>query len=221
MKINSAEFVQSCVKPEQYPRERLPEVAFAGRSNVGKSSAINSLLNRKKLSKVSVTPGKTQTLNFFRIKIADKVFPQMYFVDLPGYGYAKVSKSVREQWGPMIERYLSGRSQLFAVVQLVDSRGVEAHDLTTYQWLTHIGHRPIVVATKVDKLNRSQRNSCLTKLCQSLQLSSADEVILYSAKTNEGRLDLWKALRKRSETIQAQTQEFSKGRENEGCSIPS
>ena len=100
MKINSAEFVLSCVKPEQYPRERLPEVAFAGRSNVGKSSTINSLLNRKKLSKVSVTPGKTQTLNFFRIKIADKVIPQMYFVDLPGYGYAKVSKSVREQWGP-------------------------------------------------------------------------------------------------------------------------
>ena len=205
MKITSAEFVLSCVKPEQYPRERLPEVAFVGRSNVGKSSTINSLLNRKALSKVSVTPGKTQTLNFFRIKTWDKVMPHLFFVDLPGYGYAKVSRSVRQQWGPMIERYLSGRSQLFTVVQLVDSRGVEAHDVTTYQWLSHIGHPPIVVATKVDKLNRGQRRPCLTKLCQSLQLPGADEVILYSAKTHEGRLDLWKALRQRHEAVQRES----------------
>ena len=202
MKIHSAEFELSCVKPEQYPRERLLEVAFVGRSNVGKSSTINSLLNRKKLSKVSVTPGKTQTLNFFRIKTADKIIPDMFFVDLPGYGYAKVSKSVRQQWGPMIERYLSEREQLFAVVQLVDSRGVEAHDVTTYEWLSHIGHPPIVVTTKVDKLNRSQRNPCLTKLCQSLQLPNPDDVILYSAKTNEGRLELWKAIRERRETAE-------------------
>ncbi|MDT7043087.1 ribosome biogenesis GTP-binding protein YihA/YsxC [Candidatus Nitronereus thalassa] len=202
MKIHSAEFELSCVKPEQYPRERLLEVAFVGRSNVGKSSTINSLLNRKKLSKVSVTPGKTQTLNFFRIKTADKIIPDMFFVDLPGYGYAKVSKSVRQQWGPMIERYLSEREQLFAVVQLVDSRGVEAHDVTTYEWLCHIGHPPIVVTTKVDKLNRSQRNPCLTKLCQSLQLPNPDDVILYSAKTNEGRLELWKAIRERRETAE-------------------
>lgn len=202
MKINSAEFVSSCVKPEQYPRERLPEVAFVGRSNVGKSSTINSLLNRKALSKVSVTPGKTQTLNFFRIKTGDTVVPDMFFVDLPGYGYAKVSRSVRQQWGPMIERYLSGRSQLFAVVQLVDSRGVEAHDVTTYQWLTHIGQPPIIVATKVDKLNRSQRKPCLTNLCQSLEIPNADEVIFYSAKSHEGRLELWKALRQRREAVQ-------------------
>ncbi len=202
MKIHSAEFVASCVKPDQYPRERLPEVAFVGRSNVGKSSTINSLLNRKKLSKVSVTPGKTQTLNFFRIKTTDKIISDMFFVDLPGYGYAKVAKSVRQQWGPMIERYLSGREQLFAVVQLVDSRGVEAHDVTTYQWLAHIGHPPIVVTTKVDKLNRGQRNPCLAKLCQSLQLPNAEEVILYSAKTNEGRLELWKTLRERGEAVQ-------------------
>jgi GTP-binding protein len=203
MKIHSAEFIASCVKPEQYPRERLPEVAFVGRSNVGKSSTINSLLNRKKLSKVSVTPGKTQTLNFFRIKTADKVVPEMFFVDLPGYGYAKVSKSVQQQWGPMIERYLSEREQLFSVVQLVDSRGVEDHDVTTYKWLCHIGHPPIVVTTKVDKLNRSQRNPCLAKLCQSLQLPSVDDVILYSTKTNEGRIELWKAIREQSESSHA------------------
>ena len=147
-----------------------------------------------------MTPGKTQTLNFFRIKTGDRHVPQLFFVDLPGYGYAKVSRSVREQWGPMIERYLSGRSQLVAVVQLVDSRGVESHDITTAQWLTHIGHPPIVVATKVDKLNRSQRQPRLTKLCHSLQLPP-NEVIFYSAKTHEGRLELWKSLRQRSQSV--------------------
>ena len=201
MKINSADFLLSCVKPEEYPREQLPEIAFVGRSNVGKSSTINSLLNRKALSKVSVTPGKTQTLNFFRIKTTDKIIPHMFFVDLPGYGYAKVSKLVRQQWGPMIERYLSGREQLFAVVQLVDSRGVEAHDVKTYQWLSHIGHSPIIVATKVDKLKRSERHTCLAKLIQSLELSEASQVIFYSAKTHEGRLELWKALRQKCEAV--------------------
>ena len=200
MKINSADFLLSCVKPEQYPCERLPEFAFVGRSNVGKSSTINSLLNRKALSKISVTPGKTQTLNFFRIKTADKIIPHMFFVDLPGYGYAKVSKLVRQHWGPMIERYLSGREQLFAVVQLVDSRGVGAHDVNTYQWLSHIGHSPIIVATKVDKLKRSERRPCLTKLAQLFELSESNQVIFYSAKTHEGRLELWKALRQRYET---------------------
>ena len=107
---------------------------------------------------------------------------------------------VRQQWGPMIECYLSGREQLFAVVQLVDSRGVEAHDVKTYQWLSHIGHSPIIVATKVDKLKRSERHTCLAKLIQSLELSEANQVIFYSAKTHEGRLELWKALRQRYET---------------------
>jgi GTP-binding protein len=199
MKINSADFLLSCVKPEQYPCEWLPEIAFVGRSNVGKSSTINSLLNRKALSKVSVTPGKTQTLNFFRIRTADKIIPHMFFVDLPGYGYAKVSKLVRQQWGPMIERYLSNREQLFVVVQLVDSRGVEAHDVKTYQWLSHIGHSPIIVATKVDKIKRSERNTCLTKLVQSFELSEASQVIFYSAKTHEGRIELWKAMREKRE----------------------
>ena len=201
MKINSADFLLSCVKPEQYPRERLPEIAFVGRSNVGKSSTINSLLNRKALSKVSVTPGKTQTLNFFLIKTADKIISRMFFVDLPGYGYAKVSKSVRQQWGPMIERYLSNREQLLAVVQLVDSRGVEAHDVNTYQWLSHIGCPPIIVATKVDKLKRSERHPFLKKLVQSLELSDSNKIIFYSAKTHEGRLELWKAIRQRCEAV--------------------
>lgn len=199
MKIHSAEFVLSCVHPHQYPRERLPEVAFVGRSNVGKSSTINSLLNRKALSKVSVTPGKTQTLNFFRIQTSDKVMPTLFFVDLPGFGYAKVARSVRQQWGPMIEQYISTREQLFTIVQLVDARGVVAHDITTYEWLRHVGYSPILVATKIDKLNRGQRKPFLTKLTQSLHVPDPENILLYSAKTHEGRLELWKALRERCE----------------------
>ena len=197
MKILSADFVKSCVKPAHYPRERLPEVAFVGRSNVGKSSAINSLLNRKSIAKVSTTPGKTQTLNFFRVLTSDKAFPSVFFVDLPGYGYARASRSVREQWGPMIETYLTERTQLVAVVQLVDARGLEDHDVTTFEWLTHLGHRPIVVVTKIDKLSRGQRRSSLLRARQTLGLENGEEVTGYSSKTNEGRQELWSTVRRR------------------------
>lgn len=197
MKILSVEFVGSCVTPEQYPRERLPEVAFVGRSNVGKSSAINSLLNRKGIAKVSTTPGKTRTLNFFRVVVGDRVVKQLLFVDLPGYGYAKTSRSVREQWGPMIEEYVSGREQLFSVIQLVDSRGVEQHDVTTQHWLRHLGHAPVVVSTKIDKLSRGQRRPNLLRVCHSLGLDNLDDVVAYSAKTHEGRQELWDTLRER------------------------
>ena len=198
MKILSADFVKSCLKPAHYPRERLPEVAFVGRSNVGKSSAINSLLNRKAIAKVSTTPGKTQTLNFFRVLTGDKVLPAIFFVDLPGYGYAKAARSVREQWGPMIERYLTQRAQLCAVVQLVDARVVEEHDVTTLEWLTHLGHRPIVVVTKIDKLSRGRRRPGLVRVCQTLGVEH-EEVVGYSSKTNEGRQELWNALKARHE----------------------
>ncbi len=200
MKILSADFVKSCLKPAHYPREHLPEVAFVGRSNVGKSSAINSLLHRKAIAKVSTTPGKTQTLNFFRILTSDKTWPPLFFVDLPGYGYAKAARSVREQWGPMIERYLTQRAQLCAVVQLVDVRGVEAHDVTTLEWLTHLGYRPIVVVTKIDKLSRGRRRPALLQVCQNLGLDNQEAVVGYSSKTNEGRQELWSALRARYES---------------------
>ena len=200
MKILSADFVKSCMKPAHYPHERLPEVAFVGRSNVGKSSAINSLLNRKAIAKVSTTPGKTQTLNFFRILTSDKTLPPLFFVDLPGYGYAKAARSVREQWGPMIERYLRQRAELCAVVQLVDVRGVEAHDVTTLEWLTHLGYRPIVVVTKIDKLSRGRRRPALLRVRQTLGVDNHDEVVGYSSKTNEGRQELWNALRARYES---------------------
>ena len=199
MKILSAEFVTSCVRPDQYPRERLPEVAFVGRSNVGKSSAINSLLCRKSIAKISTSPGKTQTLNFFRVKTADKAFPALMFVDLPGYGYAKASKSVREQWGPMIERYIKERAQLCVVVQLVDIRGVEERDVTTLAWLTHLGHRPVVVGTKMDKLSRGQRRPGLLRLCQRLGLDEQHDTVGYSSHTNEGRQELWHTMKRRYE----------------------
>ncbi len=204
MKILSAEFMNSGVRPDQYPRERLPEVAFVGRSNVGKSSVINSLLHRKGIAKISTTPGKTQTLNFFRVATGDGVLRTISFVDLPGYGYAKASKSVREQWGPMIERYLTERSQLIAVVQLVDVRGVEDHDVITRDWLVHIGHRPIVVGTKIDKLSRGQRRPGLLRVGQRLGLDTPEDVTAYSSKTNEGRQELWHLVKRRYERWQRQ-----------------
>ncbi len=197
MKILSAEFVKSCVRPDQYPRAHLPEVAFVGRSNVGKSSAINSLLNRKGIAKISTVPGKTQTVNFFRVTTSDKACPELTFVDLPGYGYAKAARSVREQWGPMIERYLTARSQLFAVVQLVDIRVIEERDVTTLAWLTHIGHRPIVVGTKMDKLSRGQRRPGLMRMCQRLGLGEQEDTVGYSSHTHEGRQELWQTVKRR------------------------
>lgn len=196
MKILTAEFIRSCVSSEQYPQERWPEIAFVGRSNVGKSSIINCLVNRKKLAKVSTTPGKTRTLNFFRVVIENPVLKQMFFVDLPGYGYAKAARSLREQWGPMIEQYLTQSRQLFTVVQLVDMRGLEEHDLTTYDWLKAAGHDPIIVGTKVDKLSRNDRNKSLNNIREAFSFSGEDAVIFSSAKTHEGRLEIWKALRR-------------------------
>lgn len=196
MKILSAEFVRSCVGPDDFPKDRLPEVAFVGRSNVGKSSLINSLLNRKKLAKVSRTPGKTRAVNFFRIATDDPRLRTFYLVDLPGYGYAKASKSVIAQWGPMIEQYLTARAELQALFLLVDVRGVEAHDASTYAWLCDRVRRPILVATKSDKLGRGERAAGLASVRDTFRLSASDRGLLYSSVTHEGRDELWQAIRK-------------------------
>ena len=135
-------------------------------------------------------------LNFFRVVGDDPVLKQMFFVDLPGYGYAKAGRSLREQWGPMIAKYLTQSPQLFAVVQLVDTRGLEPHDLTTYQWLKDAGHDPIIVGTKVDKLSGNDRTKSLKNIKEAFSHLRGEAVVLSSAKTNEGRLDLWKALRR-------------------------
>jgi len=195
MTILSAEFIKSCDSPEQFPRDRLPEVAVVGRSNVGKSSLINSLLHRKGLVKVSRTPGKTRLINFFRVSTTDPHLPRLYVVDLPGYGYAKVARSVRAQWGPMIERYLTTRGALRGVVLLVDARGAEGHDLATYAWLREIGREPVLVATKVDKLARTERRPSEAAIRDAFALPAAGEVLAYSSVTHEGRDALWTALR--------------------------
>jgi GTP-binding protein len=195
MKIISAEFVKSCESSDQCPSERLPEVAFVGRSNVGKSSLINSLLNRRSLAKVSSTPGKTRLINFFAVTTDDPHMRRFHVVDLPGYGYAKVAKSVRSQWGPMIEQYLKSRVELRGVVHLVDARGIEHHDETTFAWLQEIGRVPVVVTTKVDKLKRSERHGSEAGIREALAIPASGRLLPYSTVTNEGRGELWAILR--------------------------
>ena len=191
MKILSAEFIKSCTTPEQFPADGLPEVVCVGRSNVGKSSLINTLTNRDGLAKVSRTPGKTRVINFFRLILSDTQAPRLFFVDLPGYGYAKVSKSVRAEWGPMIQRYLEHRSQVRGVIFLVDVRGPSPHDAQTSQWLHALGLKRVVVGTKVDQLTRRERAPALAALRETLALDPLEPVLLFSAKTREGREALW------------------------------
>ncbi len=194
MKILSAEFIRSCHEADQFPRDRLREVAFVGRSNVGKSALINSLLNRKQLAKVSRTPGKTRAINFFRITTGGTCRHEFYIVDLPGYGYAAVSKSVRAQWGPMIEGYLTERAELCGIVLLLDARRVERHDRSTVEWLTAVQRRAVVVTTKVDKLSRSERPASQSAIRDGLGLPPDVAVLPYSSVTHEGREQLWRAL---------------------------
>ena len=200
LKILNAEFIRSCAGPEQFLKGELPEVAFIGRSNVGKSSLINSLLQRKGLAKVSRTPGKTRLVNLFRVTSDDPGLARFVVVDLPGYGYAKVSKALRAQWAPLIEQYLDGSAQLRAVVLLVESRVLSEQDSQTIAWLSSVGRPPIVVATKVDKLKMSERVSALRRLQEGLGLVEGDEVISYSSVTGEGRDRLWAVLKERIRT---------------------
>jgi GTP-binding protein len=188
MIIKSAEFVTSATKPSQYPPEGLPEIAFAGRSNVGKSSLINVLVNRKRLVKTSSTPGRTQLVNFFDIS------DYITFVDLPGYGYAKVPASVRKKWGPMIETYLSGRNTLKGVVVILDIRRTpreEEHNLIA--WLEHYTIASILVLTKADKLSKTKLTKQHAAVARSLELDASD-LILFSAKSSKGREDVWQAI---------------------------
>ena len=181
MIIRSAEFLCAAVKPSQYPAEGMAEIAFTGRSNVGKSSLINLLLNRRKLAKVSGTPGKTRTINFYNIN------NEFRLVDLPGYGYAKVSKSESEEWGKMMESYLSKREGLLKVVQLVDSRHEPtAQDLQMYDYLRYYGLDGIVVATKSDKLSSNELSRSLSVIRKKLDLSAADVLIPVSALKRTG-----------------------------------
>jgi GTP-binding protein len=192
MKVNEAELVISAVKKEQYPHDRLPEFALAGRSNVGKSSFINKMINRKALARTSSKPGKTQTLNFYKIENS------MYFVDVPGYGFAKVSKLEREKWGKMIETYITIREQLKAVLLIVDLRHPPTNDdCLMYDFLKHHQIPCIVVATKADKIPKGKWASHLKTARDTLKLRSGDEIILFSSETGEGKDKIWATLKKR------------------------
>ena len=190
MIIKSAEFMCAAVKKTQFPQEGVKEIAFAGRSNVGKSSLINLLLNRRKLAKVSSTPGKTRTINFYNINDGE-----FRLVDLPGYGYAKVSKSESEDWGRMMEEYLSSREGLLKVVQLVDSRHEPtAQDRQMYDYLKYYGLDGIVVATKSDKLSSNELRKNLSVIKKELSLSSGDVLIPASALKKSGVEEILKAM---------------------------
>lgn len=189
MKVNQAEIVISAVKPSQYPEGNLPEFALAGRSNVGKSSFINRMLGRKALARISSKPGKTQTLNFYLINEV------LHFVDVPGYGYAKVSKKEREAWGKMLETYFTSREQLKAVVLITDLRHPPtADDILMYDFLKHYGIPCVVIATKADKISKSQWQKHLKVTKETLGLSADDYLILFSSETGEGKDKVWSLL---------------------------
>ncbi len=181
MIIKKADLVAVAVKKTQYPEDNKKEIAFAGRSNVGKSSLLNLLVNRKKLARVSGSPGKTRTINFYEIN------DEFRIVDLPGYGYAKVSKSVTENWGEMIEAYLASRHRLIKVVQLVDIRHTPSEqDVQMYEFLKHYGFDGIVVATKADKISRNEMTKNIGEIRKTLGLSPEDKVIPVSALKRTG-----------------------------------
>ena len=188
MNIKSAEFVTSATEPSQYPPALLPEIAFAGRSNVGKSSLINTLVNRKRLVKTSSTPGRTQLINFFDIN------QQMGFVDLPGYGYARVPQAVKKKWGPMTETYLSGRETLKGVVVIMDIRRIpRQEELNLLGWLDHYAITGISVLTKTDKLSKNKQAKQHHLIAQTLERDK-DDFILFSAKSRRGRDTIWNAI---------------------------
>ena len=188
MHILSAEFITSATRLSQYPPADLPEIAFAGKSNVGKSSLINILVNRKRLVKTSTTPGRTQLINFFNIN------SQMTFVDLPGYGYAKVPIAIQKSWKPMIETYLSERPTLKAVVMIMDIRRTpDEKDLYLLNWLGHHQIPTIPILTKTDKLKTSQQLHQLTLVSTTTGIPR-DQIILFSAKTRIGKEPIWEAI---------------------------
>lgn len=183
MRISNVRFIKSAFKPADYIRDGKPEIAFLGRSNVGKSSLINSLLQRKGLAKTSNTPGRTQAINYFEVN------ESFYFVDLPGYGYAKVSKTMRQDWGKMAESYLSGSDSLVLNIQLIDSRhGPTPLDLQLFEWLRDNDKPNLVVATKADKISR---NELTTNLAAARKAMPDAYILAYSSKTGTGRDDVW------------------------------
>lgn len=189
MMIKKAELETVCGITSKLPENHFPEFAFSGKSNVGKSSLINALMNRKSLARTSSQPGKTQTINFYHVN------DQFYFVDLPGYGYAKVSLEAKAKWGKMIERYLKKSMALKLVFLLVDIRHEPSeNDKTMYEWIVYQGYRPVVIATKLDKLKRSQVAKQVKIIREGLAMEKKDILIPFSAETKQGREEIWKLI---------------------------
>ncbi|HIZ81009.1 MAG TPA: ribosome biogenesis GTP-binding protein YihA/YsxC [Candidatus Mediterraneibacter pullistercoris] len=189
MVIRSVELETVCGVTSTLPVNDRPEVAFAGKSNVGKSSLINALMNRKSYARISATPGKTQTINFYNIN------SEFYLVDLPGYGYARVSEKERAQWGRMIERYLHSSKQLKAVFLLIDIRHAPgANDKMMYRWVVEQGFQPVIIATKLDKIKRSQIQKHVKMLREGLELVPGTAVIPFSSVTKQGRDEIWELI---------------------------
>ncbi|MBE1554554.1 ribosome biogenesis GTP-binding protein YihA/YsxC [Sporosarcina limicola] len=192
MKVHNVEMIMSAVRPEQYPTEGFPEFALAGRSNVGKSSFINKMIGRKSLARTSSKPGKTQTLNFYKIE------EQLFFVDVPGYGYAKVSKSARETWGPMIEQYFITSEKLRAVIQIVDLRHAPSvDDCAMYDFLNHYNIPAIVVATKADKIPKGKWDKHKKIVREKLQMRKEDPLLIFSAEKGMGMDEAWAEIESR------------------------
>lgn len=189
MIIKSINLETVCGITSTLPENRKPEVAFAGKSNVGKSSLINALMNRKSYARISATPGKTQTINFYNIN------DRLYLVDLPGYGYAKVSEKEKAQWGRMIERYLHASTQLKAVFLLIDIRHEpSANDEMMYKWIVEQGYEPVIIATKLDKIKRSQVQKHVKMLKEGLGLVPGTKIIPFSSVTKQGRDEIWELI---------------------------
>ena len=203
MIIKSVNLETVCGITSRLPENAYPEFAFAGKSNVGKSSLINVLINRKSYARTSAQPGKTQTINYYRITAAPRISAQetsgneeLYFVDLPGYGYAKVSQEIKAKWGKMIEKYLHTSRQLKCIFLLVDIRhDPSANDVTMYQWIIHNGFQPVIVATKADKINRSQLQKHLKAIRMGLNLSAQDILIPFSSQTKQGKEEIYEILK--------------------------
>ncbi|WP_300281590.1 ribosome biogenesis GTP-binding protein YihA/YsxC [Peptacetobacter sp.] len=186
MKIRSSEITMSAVHKSQYPTDGIPEIALAGRSNVGKSSLTNALLNRRNFARTSSTPGKTRTINFYLIN------EEFFFVDLPGYGYAKVAKSEKEKWGQIMERYLQDRKELCAIFLLVDIRHEPTNDdKMMYDWIKYYGYDCVVIATKADKISRGQYLKHMSAIRKKLQLEKDEKIIPVSSSKKTGIEELW------------------------------
>ncbi|CAM3142678.1 ribosome biogenesis GTP-binding protein YihA/YsxC [Paenibacillus taichungensis] len=214
MKVNQSEFIISAVRPEQYPEDGLPEIALAGRSNVGKSSLINRLINRKNLARTSSTPGKTQQLNYYKIN------QDLYFVDFPGYGYAKVSKEQRFAWGKMMEKYLLGREELKLVMQMVDMRHEPSKDdKMMNEWLRHHGLPLVVVATKMDKIPKTRRAKHIKVIKEALDLRPGDLFVPFSSEEGLGKEELWEIITRFAgigqETVEEESQAEKNHEDNE------